>query len=500
MTPMRNARRRFALSAGFTALSLLAACAVGPDFETPAPPGATRYTPDALPDHTAGTGGHAGAPQHFAAGEDIAAQWWTLFHSAPLDALVARALRNNPDIESAQAALDMAREMSRAQSGFYYPTLAAGLSASRQRSSAAIAPVPSSNALNFSLYTPQLSVSYTPDVFGLNRRSVEALDAQSAAARFALLATQITLASNVVAAAIQEAALRGQIAATRDLVAANSAMLKTLRAQWAKGYASRLDVAAQESALAQTEATLPPLEKQLAQQRDLLAALAGETPDRELSEQFTLEGLQLPQDVPVSLPSRLVAQRPDVRQAEENLHAASAQIGIAIANRLPAITLTADAGTMALGPGAAFDSTNGFWNFAGGLTQPVFDGGTLKHRERAARAAYRQAAAQYRATVLAAFQNVADTLHALESDADALKADAAAASAAKVTRDLTRRQAEAGELNTLALFTAESAYQQAVIARLQAQANRYADTAALFQALGGGWWNDPANAKAANGG
>jgi len=265
--------------------------------------------------------------------------------------------------------------------------------------------------------------------------------------------------------------------------------MKILRDQYAKGYASRLDVAAQESALAQTAATLPPLMKQLAQQRDLLADLAGEYPDKALPEKFTLEGLQLPRELPVSLPSRLVEQRPDVRQAEENLHSASAQIGIAVANRLPSFMLTADAGTMGLTPAGAFNANNTFLTLTGGLTQPVFDGGTLLHKERAAKAAYVQAAEQYKSTVLAAFQNVADTLHALETDADALKAQAAAADAAKVTLDLTKRQMQAGELNNLALFTAETAYQQAVINLLQSEANRYADTAALIQALGGGWWN-----------
>jgi NodT family efflux transporter outer membrane factor (OMF) lipoprotein len=343
--------------------------------------------------------------------------------------------------------------------------------------------------LNYSLYTPQVSVSFVPDVFGLNRRAVESLQAQEQQARFALAATHITLSSNVAAAAIQEAQLRGQIDATHELITINSDMLKILRDQYAKGYASQLDVAAQESQLAQVTATLPPLLKQLAQQRDLLAVLSGGFPNKDLVEKFELSSLQLPQELPLSLPSQLVEQRPDVRQAEENLHSASAQIGIARANRLPSFALTADAGSMAVVLGHLFSGGTGFWDVAAGVTQPIFEGGTLMHRERAARAAYTQASEQYRSTVLTAFQNVADTLNALQQDADGLKSAAAAKDAASVTLDLTKKQLEAGYANYLALLSAEQAYQQALINLVQAQSNRYADTAALFQALGGGWWN-----------
>jgi NodT family efflux transporter outer membrane factor (OMF) lipoprotein len=345
--------------------------------------------------------------------------------------------------------------------------------------------------LNYSLYTPEVSVSYVPDVFGLNRRTVESLQAQEQQARFALAATHITLSANVAAGAIQEASLRAQIAATRELITINTDMLDILRTQYIKGYVGGLDVAAQESQLAQVAATLPPLLKQLAQERDLLAALSGSFSNQDLPEKFELSSLQLPQELPVSLSSQLVEQRPDVRQAEENLHSASAQIGVAIANRLPNFALTADAGSMALVLGKLFAGGAGFWDIGAGVTQPVFEGGTLLHRERAAKAAYTQASEQYRSTVLTAFQNVADTLNALQQDADALDAAAAAKDAAAVTLNLARKQFQAGYVNYLALLNAEQAYQQAVINLVQAQANRYADTAALFQALGGGWWNRP---------
>jgi NodT family efflux transporter outer membrane factor (OMF) lipoprotein len=430
-----------------------------------------------------------GEAQHFLERRDIAGEWWTLFRSKPLNDLIERSLKANPDIKVAQAALLVARENTLAQRGAYYPSVTGGFSATRAKTSSDLSPVTNTSALNYSLYTPQVSVSYVPDVFGLNRRTVESLSAQQEQARFALVATHITLSSNVAAGAVQEASLRAQVDATHEIITINTDMLQILRNQYAKGYVSRLDVAAQESQLAQVAATLPPLMKQLAQQRDLLARLSGGFPSQDLPEKFELSSLQLPQELPVSLPSQLVEQRPDVRQAEENLHSASALIGVAVANRLPSFALTADAGSMAVVFSRMFSGGTGFWDVAAGVTQPIFDGGTLLHRERAARAAYTQAAEQYRSTVLTAFQNVADTLNALLQDADALKAAAAAKDAASVTLDLARKQYQSGYANYLSLLNAEQAYQQAVINLVQAQANRYADTAALFQALGGGWWN-----------
>ena len=471
------------------ALLLTTGCAVGPKFKQPPPPDVSGYTQTPLSTTSSTSTVVGGEAQHFLERRDIAGEWWTLFRSKPLNDLIERSLKANPDIKAAQAALLVARENTLAQRGAYYPSVTGGFSATRAKSSSNLSPVTNTNALDYSLYTPQVSVSYVPDVFGLNRRTVESLSAQQEQARFALVATHITLSSNVAAGAVQEASLRAQIDATRELIAINTSMLEILRKQYAKGYVSRLDVAAQESQLAQVAATLPPLMKQLAQQRDLLARLSGGFPSQDLPEKFELSSLQLPQELPVSLPSQLVEQRPDVRQAEENLHSASALIGVAVANRLPSFALTADAGSMAVVFSRMFSGGTGFWDVAAGVTQPIFDGGTLLHRERAARAAYTQAAEQYRSTVLTAFQNVADTLNALLQDADALKAAAAAKDAASVTLDLARKQYQSGYANYLSLLNAEQAYQQAVINLVQAQANRYADTAALFQALGGGWWN-----------
>ncbi|MGD0814766.1 MAG: efflux transporter outer membrane subunit [Verrucomicrobiota bacterium] len=472
------------------ALALLAGCAVGPDFKKPAAPAVKSYTPGPLPAATSSATNVAGGEaQRFVTGQDIAGHWWTLFHSEALNALVKRSLKANPDLKAAQAALLVARENVKAQYGSYYPSVTGSFSAQRAKTPAVIAPVPSDNAFYYSLYTPQVSVSYVPDVFGLNRRTVESLKAQEEQARFALVAAEIALSANVVAAAIQEASLREQVAATHDLIAINTNMLGILRAQFAKGYAGRLEVAAQESQLAQIVATLPPLLKQLAQQRDLLAALSGGFPGDGPVEKFELSALRLPRELPLSLPSKLVQQRPDVRQAEENWHAASAQVGIAVANRLPNFMLSADAGSMALEAGKMFSSGTGFWGLAGSVTQPIFEGGALLHRQRAAQAAYKQAAEQYRSAVLTAFQNVADTLAALEQDADGLKAAAAARDAARTTLDLSRQQWKSGYASYLALLSAEQAYNQAVISVAQAQGNRYSDAAALFEALGGGWWN-----------
>lgn len=489
MLMTRTRKLRVLALIAVAALLFSAGCAVGPNFKRPAAPKVPGYTPTP-PSTTSSTPNvNGGEAQHFLQGKDIPGEWWTLFHSKPLNDLIERSLKNNPDLKAAQAALVVARENVKAQRGAYYPVVTGSFSADHSKTSSVVSPFTASGNLYYSLYTPQVAVSFVPDVFGLNRRTVESLKAQEEQARFALAATHITLSSNVAAAAIQEASLRAQVDATRELIEINTHMLEVLRKQFEKGYVGRLDVAAQESQLAQVTATLPPLLKQLAQQRDLLVALSGGLPNEDLAEKFELSSLQLPQQLPLSLPSQVVEQRPDVRQAEENLHFASALIGVARANRLPSFSLTADVGSMALVFSKMFSAGTGFWDLTGGATQTIFQGGTLVARERAARAAYVQASEQYRSTVLTAFENVADTLHALDQDAEALKAAAAARDAAKVTLDLTTKQMQAGYVSYLALLSSEQAYQQALISLVQAQSNRYADTAALFQALGGGWWN-----------
>jgi len=477
------------LAAGAAAALLLASCTLGPDWFRPKPPEEAKgYQPEA-PAPTVSTDIPAGESQRFLQETDIPGEWWTLFQSQPLNELIETALQNNTDIKAAQAALRAANDNVYAQMGAYYPSIAAGFNRARARTSQDVAPVPANNTSSYTLYTAQLSVSYMPDVFGGVRRSVESLRAQAESQRFMLEATYLTLTSNIVAAAIQEASLRGQIEATRQIIAIESDLLGLLQRQYELGQVAGLDVAAQEAALAQAQQALPPLQKQLALQRDLLIALIGSFPDKPLAQQFDLASLHLPQDLPLSLPSRLVEQRPDIRQAEANLHSATAQIGVAIANRLPNFAITADYGGQALSFSNLLSPSNAAWDFIVGATQPIFQGGTLLYRERLARETYEQAFQQYRGAVVGAFQNVADALHALQFDAEALKAADATERATRTSFELTRRQVELGQANYLSLLTAQQAYLQALINRIQAQANRYADTAALFQALGGGWWN-----------
>ena len=477
--------------AALAAVTLAAGCAVGPDFHRPAAPAVDGYAREPMPEKTAAAEIAGGEEQRFVSDKDIPEQWWTLFQSPQLNALIEKALKTNPTLVAAQAALRQAVELVYAQQGAFFPTLQAGFVPSRQRASNALSPPLSTNQLLYNLFTTQVTVGFTPDVFGGNRRQVESLQAQADFQRFQLQAAYVTLTSNVVSAAMQEASLRAQIAAEKAIIEIITQSLALVRQQFDLGYAARLDLAAQEAALAQAKQALPPLQKQLAQNRDLLIALAGSFPSEDLEECFDLTTLQLPQELPVSLPSKLVEQRPDVRAAEEQMHAASAAIGVAVANRLPQFTISAAYGGMATEFAQMFAHGNPFWSIAGNAMQTLFAGGTLLHQQRAAEAAFDQAAAQYRSTVITAFQNVADTLHALHNDAASLLAAAAAERTAKVTLDLTREQQQVGYANYLALLSAQQAYQQTLITRVQAQANRFTDTAALFQALGGGWWNRP---------
>jgi len=492
--------RRFSSALAMLTIMLLAgACAVGPDFERPAAPEVTGYTSAPLAQQTASSDIQGGETQHFVQELDIPGQWWTLFRSAALNSLIEEALKNNPTLPAAEAALRQAWENVYAAEGAFFPTAVVSYSPSRNKTATGITFTgASSGSPFFTLHTAQVVVTYAPDVFGGTRREVESLAATAEFQRFQLEAAYLTLTSNVVAAAVQEASLRGQIAASEEIIKIQTGSLDILRKQFELGQVAGADVAAVEATLAQAQATLPPLQKQLAVQRDLLTALIGRLPSQEPAEKFDLASLQLPQELPVSLPSKLVEQRPDIQSAAAQVHSASAEIGVAVAARLPQFTLTGNAGTTAnqinqlfVTPGTAF------WTVAGNVAQTVFDAGTLLHKQRAAVAAFDQAAAMYRSTVIAAFQNVADTLHALQSDAETLKAAYAAERAAFKSLEIARRQLQLGAIGYLGLLTAENTYDTALLALVQAQAARYADTAALFQALGGGWWNrqDVAPAK-----
>ncbi|MDE2262766.1 MAG: efflux transporter outer membrane subunit [Gammaproteobacteria bacterium] len=493
MSSTLNQRHRLRYIAACTAL-LAAGCAAGPGFKPPPAPARAGYTAKPLTATAATPGNPAGAAQRFAPDAGIPADWWRLFHSRPLDALIAAALQSNPNLQAAQAALRVAREDVLAQRGAYFPAVSAGMSVSRNRQSDVLAPTPNypavPNEFQYDLFTPELTVSYVPDVFGLSRRTVESLRAQEQSARFQMIAAWTTLTANVVTTAVEAASLREQVQATGRLIDLEKRSLAILQLRLQRGDASGLDVAAQRSQLAQAQATLPALVKQLRQTEHALAALTGRFPDEAQAAAPALSDLHLPQDLPLSLPSALVAQRPDVRQARANLHAASAQIGIAAAQRLPNIQLTADAGSSALAISQVFGSGTGFWGIAASLTAPIFQGGQLLHQERAAKAAYVEAAQQYRGTVLAAFQNVADTLVALQQDAQALQAAAAAATAANRALYLSELQLHHGYIGVFELLAAEQAYQQARMTLAQDEANRFADTAALYQALGGGWWHN----------
>lgn len=486
MRPRTTRTRTPAITLAAVLAAGLAGCVVGPTYRTPPPPGPGAYGPrSAAPVRAA-----AGPTQRFVEGADVAGRWWTLFGSARLDALVDGALTANPDLYAAQAALRAAREAWRAQRGALLPTADAGYSVIRQQANGTLAPPLANNNDLYTLHTAQLTIAYAPDVFGGVRRGIESARAQAEAQRFQTEAAYLTLTSNLTLAAIQAAALRDQIEATSAIIASAQKVLAIMRRQQALGEIGGADVAAQETLLAQAQAALPPLERQLTQQRDLIADLAGRLPgEAAAAEPLKLADLTLPADLPLSLPSRLVEQRPDIRAAAANLHAASAQVGVAIANRLPSLTLGANGGGAAGDIGSLFAPGNGFWTLSAAAAQPVFDGGNLLHRQRGAQAALDQARAQYRSTVLAAFQNVADTLAALRADGRSLDAAAAAETGARRSLDIARRQLELDQSGAVSVLTAEQAWRGAVIGRLQAQAARYADTVALFQALGGGWWN-----------
>jgi NodT family efflux transporter outer membrane factor (OMF) lipoprotein len=473
---------------GLAALAL-SGCQVGPNFAPPPAPAVAGYTPGDLPAKTASADVAGGQAQRFAPGLDVSGRWWTLYGSPQLNALMDQALAANPDLQAAQAALRAARETYYAQRGVALPTLDAGYTVNRQKVSKVITSPLTSNADLFTLHTAQLTVSYMPDVFGGIRRQTESVQAQAEAQRFQTEAAYLTLTADVVAAAVQQASLKAQIVQTQAIVTSDRKTLEVMRAQLRQGEIARPDVEAQEALVAQAEQTLPPLDKQLSQQNDLIAALTGRFPGAAPPVSIDLETLTLPPDLPVSLPSKLVRQRPDIQAAAANLHAASAQVGVAIAARLPSFPLSAGLGGQSTDIPSLLTSGNTFWTLTGAVAQPLYEGGQLRHKQRAAEATLDEAKAQYQSTVLAAFQNVADALQGLDADARALRAAAAADRSAAQSLKSAQAQFAAGQTASLAVLAAEQSRAQARLILVQAKAARYADTAALFQALGGGWWN-----------
>jgi NodT family efflux transporter outer membrane factor (OMF) lipoprotein len=486
-----SGRRNGTAAAALVAVSalLLSGCAVGPNFRQPAPPATASFTALPLPAETAAAPVPVGEAQRLVSGRDIPAQWWTLFQSQPLNDLISQALTASPNLAAAQAALRQATENRRAQFGNQLPSVDANLSATRQKFSGASFGQSGNPTSIFTLYNASVNVSYNLDLFGGERRAVEAAQAQVDYQRYLLEGSQLTLTSNIVTQAVQQASLRARVLAANEMIAAQEQQVKLLERRLELGAGTRPELLAQISQLAQTRTSLPPLEKELAQSGHLLAVLAGRFPSEAGSlPQFTLNDLKLPQELPLSLPSELVRQRPDVLAAEEILHQASAQVGVATANQFPKITLTGAFGPQSTTFSGLF-SSGAVWSLGAGVLQPIFHGGQLSALRRASEAAYQQAEANYRETVLQAFQNVADVLRALELDAQSLKAQAEAERAARENLELARKQYQFGALTYLLLLDAERQYLQSRINLAQAQAARLADSAALFQALGGGWWN-----------
>jgi len=470
-------------------------CAVGPDFKVPDAPSVDRYTKTELPERTIASDTAGGMEQKFIIGRDISRQWWTLFQSDALDQLIRQALEENPSVALAQARLREARENRAAQFGSFFPSVDAGASISRQRVSGASLGQSGADSTTFSLLNASIGVSYTLDIFGGLRRQLEALDALVEYQTYQLEGAYLILTSNIVTSAMLEASLRKQTRATRDIIDFQTQQLKLVRQRYDLGAVALADVLAQQAQLAQTEAALPILEKNLSLVRHQLAVLIGKAPSETDLPEFDFETMSLPQELPVSLPSTLVRQRPDIKAAEAVLHQASAQVGVATANLYPKITLSGSYGVVSNSLGDLFNSQSVIWNIGAGLLQPVFHGGTLRAQRRAAIAVYDQSLAQYRLTVLQSFQNVADALRSLEIDAAALKAQVKAEQAARESLELTRKQYELGAVSYPFLLNAQQQYQLAYISLVQAQSARFADTAALFVALGGGWWRDSADRK-----
>ena len=491
--PNRTLPWRRARQAGLvTAIGLaMAGCAVGPNFKSPELPAAARgpdYTATPLPAKTAQAPVTGGQAQEWVKGSDIPAQWWAVFHSSQLDELIHSALARSPTLAAAQATLREAQESLRAQQGnLQLPRVDAQLGAQRERASAVQTQTPGGELLT--LLNAQVNVSYTLDLFGGVRRQIEGAQAAVDAQRYQVEATYLMLTGNLVTTAIKEAGLRAQLKATREVLKAQQGQLGILEKQFHTGATPKSVVLAQRTEVAQTLATLPALEKSLSQTRHQLAVYAGRLPSEPGLPEFDLADLSLPQTLPLSLPSELARQRPDVRAAEALLHQASAQVGVATANLYPQIQLSASYGSTALQTSDLFTSPWTFWSLAAGLTQPLFHGGALNAQRRAAIAAYDATAAQYRGTLLTAFQNVADALRALQFDADTLKSQADAEANAKESLDMATQQYRDGAVSYVQLLTAQQAWLQTHTALVQSQAARYADTAALFQALGGGWWN-----------
>jgi len=482
----------------FLALWLIG-CAVGPDFRVPDSPAVERYTSSPMSEKTVSSDTEGGGAQTFVFRQDIPRKWWTLFQSESLNELIHTALQDHPSVGLAKARLREARESRAAQFGTFFPSVDASAAASRQKLSGASLGQPDLVFDSFSLFNASIGVSYTLDIFGGMRRQLEALDAEVDVQKYQLEGAYLILTSNIVTAAMLEASLRRQLRALEEIVDLEKEQLHLVEKRYDAGAVSLPDVLAQRAQLAQSQAAMPLMKKNLSIVRHQLAILVGKLPAEVKLPQFEFDSISLPLELPVSMPSSLVRQRPDIKAAEAVLHKASAEIGVATANLYPKITLTGSYGFSSNDFGTLLDSRSMIWNFGAGILQPLFHGGSLLARRRAAMAVYDQAREQYRLTVMQSFQNVADVLRALEADAQSLQAQVVAEEAARKSLELTRKQYESGAVSYLLLLNAQRQYQDAYIILVQARATRFTDTASLFAALGGGWWNDGVEHKETSG-
>jgi NodT family efflux transporter outer membrane factor (OMF) lipoprotein len=482
-----SARSEYRGAVAVAVVAILAGCAAGPNFKRPDIPAVTHYSYDADPTQTVSA---QGAMQRFTPGAQVASDWWRLFESGKVEAVVREALANNPGLAAAQASLRQSENSLRSGYGIFYPSLEADAAAARQR----YAPVKVGQAAApsiFNLFTLSASASYALDLFGGQRRMVEGLGAQLDVQRATERGTYVTLAANIVNTIVAEAAYRAEIDATRELIELQREQVKLAQVQVEAGMAPYSNVLSLQSQLSALEATIPQLEQKLSQSDDLLATLAGHAPAEWHAPRITLQELRLPVDLPVSVPSKLVRQRPDILAAEATAHLASANIGVATAALLPAVTLSGSYSANGTKTNDLFSAGGRAWSFGGNVTAPIFEGGTLWWRRKAAIANYEEAMALYRQTVLNAFGQVADTLRALDHDAAALQAQDEALRTAKEALHLVEINYEAGLSTYLDVLSADAQYHQAMINDLQATAVRYQDTVALYVALGGGWWNAP---------
>lgn len=484
---MDRPRRLGRVGNGCLVLSLLmlsSACMVGPDFSRPAAPMQEAYLPEPTPAAVVAEG----QAQRFVPGGEVTPDWWRFFRSAPLDALVRQAISHNLTLQAAQARLRQSQDTLMAGYGVFYPQLDARFGASRERSTPVQQGLTTSGSV-FNLLTLSGTISYTFDVFGGERRTIEGLQAQVENQTWLTQAAYLTLTANVVNTAIARAAYAAQIEATQQLIELQRQQLQSTEAQVRGGTAPYSSTLSLQSLIATNEALLPALQQKVSQAEHLLATLEGVMPADARLPDIRLVGLSLPENLPVSLPSVLVRQRPDILSAEAQLHQASADIGVATAAMFPSFSLTGTYGTAGSSTGSLFGSAGRFWSVGPSIDIPVFEGGRLWYGRQAAIDAYRQASVNYRQVVLVSFAQVADVLKALEYDAQVLQKQAEAQVAAQEALRLLQANYRSGLVTYLELLVADVQLHQVNIAYLQALAQRHQDTVALFVALGGGWWN-----------